>query len=133
MKRLSIARSLRLALIGLTIVLAAVAGLGVASLYSSRQRYEDTLLKTSALSVAAANLSSTGVGEEEVLRDARGPGGASARQTAATAFAAAAASATSLAQDDPESAQLILQQMSAEDQARKLAVAGSFALASSPA
>ena len=54
MQRLSIARSLRLALVGLTIVLAVVAALGVSSLYSSRQRYEDTLLQTSALSVAGS-------------------------------------------------------------------------------
>jgi signal transduction histidine kinase len=132
MQRLSIARSLRLALIGLTIVLAAVAGLGVASLYSSRQRYENTLLNTSALSVAAANLSTAGIGQEEVLRDASGPSAAAARRTAAQAYATAAAQATSLARTDPASLQLIRQQVAAEEQARNLAVAGTFRLASAP-
>ena len=43
MQRLPIARSFRLALVGLTVVLAVIAGFGVASLYNSRQRYEDRL------------------------------------------------------------------------------------------
>ena len=41
--RLSIARSMRVALLGLALVLAVVAGLGVAGLYSARQDYEDRL------------------------------------------------------------------------------------------
>jgi len=41
--RLSIARSLRVALLGLALVLAVIAGLGVAGLYSARQHYEDRL------------------------------------------------------------------------------------------
>ena len=41
MQRLSIARSLRLALLALTLALAVVAALGIASLYDARQRYED--------------------------------------------------------------------------------------------
>ena len=45
MARLSIARSLRLALLGLTILLAAVAAGGVAYLYQTRQDYEDQLAK----------------------------------------------------------------------------------------
>jgi signal transduction histidine kinase/CheY-like chemotaxis protein len=55
MPRLSIARSLRLALVGLTLVLAAVAAVGVASLYNARQRYEDVLQRSAQLSVAAAH------------------------------------------------------------------------------
>jgi hypothetical protein len=39
MRRLSIARSLRLALIGLTIVMAAIAAGATATLYSVRTRY----------------------------------------------------------------------------------------------
>ena len=46
MQRLSIARSLRLALVGLTVALALVAALGIASLYNARQRYEDRLTST---------------------------------------------------------------------------------------
>jgi signal transduction histidine kinase/CheY-like chemotaxis protein len=132
MQRLSIARSLRLALVGLTIVLAVVAALGVSSLYSSRQRYEDTLLRTSALSVAAANLASVGTAEEEVLRDARGPGAASARTAAVRAYEVAAARAASLASGDPQSVRLIQAQRGAENQARALALAGRFPAAGAP-
>ena len=46
--RLSIARTLTVALIGLTVALAVIAaGTGVASLYRARQRYENTLAQTS--------------------------------------------------------------------------------------
>ncbi len=55
MQRLSIARSLRLALIGLTVVLAVIAALGVASLYASRQHYEDTLARSSSAAINDAN------------------------------------------------------------------------------
>jgi hypothetical protein len=60
MQRLSIARSLRLALVALTLALAIVAALGIASLYNSRQTYEKGLLTTSSLSTAGANLASAG-------------------------------------------------------------------------
>ena len=53
----------------------------MASLYSARQRYEDTLAQTSA-PTAAANLTSAGIVEAEVLRDAGGsdrPRGAAPR------------------------------------------------------
>ena len=73
MQRLSIARSLRVALVGLTLVLAVIAALGVSSLYNARQRYENTLAASSSLATAAANLAAAGIAEEEVLRDARGP------------------------------------------------------------
>src|SRR5947209_3281820 len=49
MQRLSIARSLRLALVAMTVALALVAALGIASLYNARQRYEDRLVQTSSL------------------------------------------------------------------------------------
>ena len=78
MQRLSIARSLRLALVALTLALAAIAALGVASLYNSRQSYENKLEQTSSLATAAANLAGAGIAEEEVLRDARGPQAAAA-------------------------------------------------------
>jgi signal transduction histidine kinase/CheY-like chemotaxis protein len=131
MQRLSIARSLRLALVGLTVALAAVAAVGVASLYTSRQHYEDKLVDSASLSTAAANLASAGVTEEEVLRDARGPGAAAARSQAAAAYAAAARQVTSLATEDPGSMRLAAAQVAAEDQARRLAASGQFSLASS--
>ena len=95
MQRLSIARSLRLALVALTLALAAIAALGVASLYNSRQSYENKLEQTASLATAAANLAGAGIAEEEVLRDARGPQAAPARAQVAHAYEAAATTATS--------------------------------------
>src|ERR1700729_500101 len=124
MQRLSIARSLRLALVALTIALAVVAALGTASLYNSRQRYENRLEQTSSLATAAANLAGAGIAEEEVLRDARGPRAAAARAQVATAYQTAAATATTLARSDPASERLVTAQIAAENKARQLALTG---------
>jgi signal transduction histidine kinase/HAMP domain-containing protein len=113
MQRLSIARSLRLALVGLTVALAVVAALGVASLYRARQRYETTLSASSSLATAAANLQTAAVAEQEVLREVRGPGAATARAQAAAAYRAAASRATALARGDPESLRLVREQIAA--------------------
>ena len=61
MARFSIARSLRLALIGLAIVLSVVAAAGIASLYNARQSYEDVLSRSSGLATVVANLTSAAV------------------------------------------------------------------------
>src|SRR5436305_12966994 len=82
MQRLSIGRAFRLALVGLTIVLAVIAALGLAGLYTARQSYENTLSATNALTTAAANLDTAGVVEQEVVRDSRGPGAPAARRRA---------------------------------------------------
>ena len=121
MQRFSIARSLRLALVGLTVVLAVVAGLGVASLYSSRQHYENVLARTASLATAAANLQTATIAEAEVLRDARGRTGAAARRSAASAYSALAASAAALARSDATSRRLLAEQVAAEARARRLA------------
>ncbi len=118
---MSIAHSLRLALIGLTVALAAVAAIGVSSLYRSRQDYEDALAQSSALATAAASLATAGVAEEGVLRDARGPADAVIRRQAAVAFAGAVGEVARLARDDRESARLVADQLSAENTARSLA------------
>ena len=107
MQRLSIARSLRLALVSLTVALAVVAALGVASLYHARQRYENTLTSSSSLATAAANLQTAAIAEQEVLRDVRGPGAATARAQSAAAYRAAAATASFFARGDPESLRLV--------------------------
>src|SRR5437764_8128977 len=130
MQRLSIARSFRLALVGLTLALAIIAGLGIAALYSTRQSYEDTLSSTAALSVAAANLTAASITEDEVLRDTRGRAGAAARQAAAT-YDSAANTARSLAAGDPVSRQLLVQQIADEQRARQLAATGQLAGATS--
>ncbi|MGH2887306.1 MAG: ATP-binding protein [Solirubrobacteraceae bacterium] len=124
MQRLSIARSLRLALVALTLALAVIAALGVASLYNSRQSYENKLEQTSSLATAAANLAGAGIAEEEVLRDARGPQAAAARAQVAAAYQQAATTATKLAAGDPPSENLIRAQIAAENQARHLALTG---------
>jgi signal transduction histidine kinase len=129
---LTIARSLRLALITLTLVLAVVAALGVSSLYNARQQYENVLARSSSLATAAANLTSAAIAEQEVLRDARGSGAAQVRRQAGSAFAAAAASAQALARNDPVSAGLLRAQIAAAGQARALAERGRFAAASAP-
>jgi signal transduction histidine kinase/DNA-binding response OmpR family regulator len=118
MRRLSIIRSLRAALIGLTLVLAAIAALGVSSLYSARQKYENALVQSSSLSTAAANLAADGIAEEEVLRDARGPGATAARTEVASDYAGAAQLTSTLARSDPESARLIAAEIAAQSSAR---------------
>jgi signal transduction histidine kinase/CheY-like chemotaxis protein len=129
MQRFSIARVLRLALFALTLVLAVVAALGVASLYNARQSYENALEHSSALAVAAANLTSAGIAEQQVLRDLHGPGATAGRRQADRAYAFAAAAALGLARGDPPSLTLLHRQIAAEDNARRLADSGQLAAA----
>ncbi len=105
MQRLSIARSLRLALVALALTLAAVAVAGVASLYSARQDYENTLAESAELSSVAASLPAAWL------------------DTPPT-YAALAATATRLAAHDPPSATLLAGELSAESSARRLIAAG---------
>ena len=121
MQRLSIARSLRLALVGLALLLVAVAVVGLATLYSARQRYDDTLASSSSLATASANLLTLGIAQEEVVRDQPGRAGAPARAQIAAQFAAAAAAARRLAASDPLSARLVAAQIGAEQHAAGLA------------
>src|SRR6059058_1199946 len=71
--RLSIARSLRVALLGLALVLAVVAGLGVARLYSTRQHYEDRLANAYGLQASAGRLLAAGVVAEATRATAQAP------------------------------------------------------------
>ncbi len=122
--RLSIARTLSVALTGLTIVLAVAAGSGVASLYRARQRYERALAQTSEISTAVANLTSAGIEEAEVLRDASGSAAGVERRSAVRAFDASAAVAARLTRTDPVSAHLVAAQIAAERTARRFAQVG---------
>lgn len=119
MGRFSIARSLRLALVGLAIALASVAAAGIASLYSARQSYENVLARSSDLGTAVANLTSAGVVQVEIAHDATGPLAPAARRQAAAAFDRSAQAATALAASDPASARLLARQISLQ----RLAVA----------
>src|SRR2546425_333951 len=106
MRRLSLARSLRLALLGVTLALTAVAGVGVASLYNARQRYEDRLASAYGLEASAGRLLAAGVIEEAILRSAR-PADDATRNRARQAFEVVASEARRLARQDPESARLV--------------------------
>ncbi len=94
MHRFSIARLLLLALVGLTLALAAVAALEIGALYTARQDYEDDLARTYAGEVAAANLLAAGV-VEQALPTGRTTGAFD--RAAAAARRAAAPDARSLA------------------------------------
>ncbi|MFZ0090468.1 MAG: hypothetical protein WAL63_13225, partial [Solirubrobacteraceae bacterium] len=124
MGRFSIARSLRLALIGLAILLSAVAAAGIASLYNARQRYENVLVQSSDLATAVANLTSAGVVQVEVLHDSRGPAAPAARRQATAAFDRSAQTATNLAAADPPSVGLVAQQISLQRVGARLAGEG---------
>ena len=119
MRRLSIARSLLLALVGLTVALGLVAALEVASLYDARQDYEDDLARSYAGEVGAANLLAAGVVEETVLRS---PNTSEAsRRRAATAFDRATAAARAAAQPDEASEQLVQDAFAAQQRVRRIA------------
>ncbi len=70
-RRRSMARTLRVALLGLTIALAVIGAIGVAALYNTRQDYENRLSETSQLEVAAANVLTATVALEANLARAR--------------------------------------------------------------
>ncbi|MBV9049208.1 MAG: hypothetical protein JOY58_13115, partial [Solirubrobacterales bacterium] len=129
--RLSIARSLRIALISLTLVLAAVTAFGVVSLYNARLRYESAISRDSDLATAAANLQSAGVAEEQAMLAPRASPARSAEGQLERTFAAAALTALKLAQDDPVSAELVRRQVAAQRRARQLAARGEVAAATS--
>jgi signal transduction histidine kinase/CheY-like chemotaxis protein len=130
--RLSIARSLGLALTLLTIALAVVTGAGVAALYRAREHYEGALARTAGASTAVANLASAGIAEAEVLRDATGPSAPAARAAMRSAFDRAAAMARRLVANDPHSERLLEAQIAEQARARRLAHAGRLQTAQAP-
>jgi len=99
----SIARTLRLALLGLTIVLAIIGAIGIAALYDARQTYEDELSAASATEVAAANLLASTVALEANLARRRSRGAARFVRSAAHSFEDHAARLDRLSRDDAAS------------------------------
>jgi signal transduction histidine kinase len=99
----SISRTLQLALLGMTIVLAVIGAIGIAALYDSRQRYEDELAAASALEVSAANLLASSVALEANLVRSRSRRAARFVQSAARSVDAGAARLAQLAEDDAPS------------------------------
>ncbi len=98
--RLSLARTLRVSLLGLTIVLAIIGAFGVAALYDSRQQYEDSLTETSAVEVGAANLLTATVALEANLGRQRSQRAARFVQDAAQSFDRVANRVSGLADGD---------------------------------
>ena len=96
-RRWSIARSLLLALVGLTLALSVIAAVAVSSMYSTRQDYENALARTYAVETAGANLLTASVVEEAVRRSGRG--GAGGRRQARATFERAAVAARRAAGD----------------------------------
>jgi hypothetical protein len=88
MRRLSLARSFQIALLGLTLALAVIAALGIAALYDARQRYEDRLADTYEVQAAGARLLAAGVVAEAGRRTADTPTARAQRRQAEAALAA---------------------------------------------
>jgi signal transduction histidine kinase/HAMP domain-containing protein len=114
--RLSIARSLRVALLGLALVLAVIAGLGVAGLYSARQHYEDRLANAYALQASAGRLLAAGVVAEASRKTAQAP-------QAQRAFDTEVAQARRLARGDDRSVRLVARAAAGGAAARSAAAA----------
>jgi signal transduction histidine kinase/AmiR/NasT family two-component response regulator len=123
MRRLSMARVLSGALLGIALTLAAITGLGIAALYHDRQRYEDQLSVTSALEVASSDMVAAGVAEEAQFRAPPGARDQRAVERATATYAAAAAQARQLSDGDPDGAttRLLGDALQAERAARTLA------------
>ena len=119
MARLSIARSLLAALLGLALALALVAVLSLAGLYEAREDYEDALVRSYSAQVAGADLVTAGVLEETALRSDRA--GARDRAGAARIFDRAAAIARDAAEGDPASVTLVDRQVAEQRRARDAA------------
>ncbi|MDX6681579.1 MAG: hypothetical protein QOG94_1618 [Solirubrobacteraceae bacterium] len=121
-RRRSIARTLRVALLGLTIGLAIIGAIGIGALYDARQHYEDRLLETSQLEVAAANVLSAAVALEANLARPRTPRTTPFVTRAARDLDEVGARVRVLARADPPSRALARRVSSARYAARALAL-----------
>jgi signal transduction histidine kinase/CheY-like chemotaxis protein/PAS domain-containing protein len=121
-RRLALAPTLTLALVGLTLVLALIAGLGIGSIYSARQDYEDALARAYELESSSSRLLAAGVIEEAALRR-RDRGAAGARREARRAFDAQASQSLTLAGGDGPSVRLVRSRAGAERRLRALSAA----------
>jgi two-component system sensor histidine kinase ResE len=120
--RLPLARTLVLALMGLTLALAVIAALGVGRLYAERQQYEDALARSYELEATAARLEAAGVIEESALL--RSDAAARAvRRRAREAFSARAEEALRLAGGDAPSRRLVRRRIIAQRRARRAVAA----------
>ncbi len=99
----SIAGTLQLTLLGLTVLLAAVGAIGIGALYEARQDYEDEVAAASALEVASANLLAATVALEANLARPRSRRAARFVAAAARSFDDVAVRVGGLADDDDRS------------------------------
>ena len=118
----SIAGTLQLALLGLTIVLAIIGAIGIAALYEARQDYEDELSAASAVEVSAANLLAATVALEANLARPRSRRAARFVASAARSFDEVAGRVVRLADGDERSVALAAPVAPARRTARALAV-----------
>jgi|GEM_PF-1605878 len=116
----SIALTLRAALLGLTILLAVIGALGIASLYEARQQYEDRLIDASALEVSSANLLTASVALEANLASRRSRRAADLVARAARSVVARSTEVSGLAADDERSRELAATLAPAQRDARAL-------------
>lgn len=129
MRRLSIARSVQLALLGLTIALTAIAGFGVGALYSSRQHYEDRLAHAFEVKAAAGKLLAASVVEEATLRTPADQRDARAEARAKAAYESALADTRRRAADDAQSVRLVDEAGAAQARLRRPGAPAGAALA----
>jgi signal transduction histidine kinase/FixJ family two-component response regulator/HAMP domain-containing protein len=117
----SIARTLRVALLGLTIGLAVIGAVGIAALYDARQQYEDQLSDAASLEIASANLLAATVALEANLARPRSRTAAGFVARAARGVDRSAADVIHRAREDAPSRRLAAQLAPALRDARALA------------
>ena len=118
-RRRSLARSLTVALVGLTLVLALAAAAGIGGIYSARQDYEDALARAYSLEAASSALFASGVVEQAALQ-VRGGSGAALRRRARVAYRDRARRARLLAADDRVSRDLVQRAVTIQDRVVRL-------------
>jgi signal transduction histidine kinase len=123
MRKLSIGRAVRFGLLGVTLLLGAVAALAVAGIFDTRQDYEDKLADSYELQVSAGRLLTAGVLEAAVL-ERSDPRAGRARRLTREAFDEEARTAARLARADPESARIVRRRIAAQERARRAVRAG---------
>jgi signal transduction histidine kinase/AmiR/NasT family two-component response regulator len=116
----SIARTLRAALLGLTVLLAIIGAVGIAALYGARQDYEDALAETYELEVSSANLLVATIALEANLARPRSRAAAAFVARSARGLEIAAGRVRDLTAGDRESRRLSREVVPALRDARRL-------------
>jgi signal transduction histidine kinase/DNA-binding response OmpR family regulator len=120
LRRVPLGRTIRVALLGLTVALGVIAAVAIGSLYNARQGYEDDLARAYELEASSARLLAAGVLEEVALGE-RGHAAVRLRRRARAGFEAEAARARTLARGDARSERRLSRLVAAQRRARRLA------------